>query len=326
MTTRQPGAGLGPITAEAFEELFDACSNWGRWGTDDQRGALNLITPERTRAAMAAVRTGHTISCSLPLATEPGPENPNPVTHLMTRIGRARHDTAVDPVDRGAMSGDYVAMNCHGFANTHVDAFCHMSHRGLLYNGIPVSRVTTRGALAGSIAAARDGIVGRGILLDLPLALGLDWLEPGTAVGVDDLEATLDHHQVRLAEGDILLVRTGRHARTRAGVPLPAALPGTDTRPFAGLHASTGPWLRERGIAVLGCDGISEVVPTPVPGLFPIHLLTLVSMGIHLVDNADFEALAAACADRRQHDFLVCIAPFRLERGTGSPVNPIAIL
>lgn len=308
MTTAQ----VRPITQEDLDRLFEQLKNWGRWGADDQRGALNLITPEKRRRAASLVRDGVTVSAALPLATVPGPDNPTPVTHTMLRAG---------DVEGAAVTADYFAIAPHGMANTHLDALCHIFHNGQMYNGFPGTRVTSAGAMANSIEAAQDGVVSRGVLLDIAHAKGVPWLEPGEAIYVEDLEAAEKAANVRVEEGDVLLVRTGRHRRREE------VGPWATREGLAGLHGSCLPWLRERGVAVLGCDGVSDVFPSGLEGGMgmPIHVVAIVAMGVHLIDNCQLEDLSRACVERGRWEFLFAMAPLKLLRGTASPVNPLAI-
>jgi kynurenine formamidase len=293
------------------EQIYEQVKAWGRWGPDDERGALNFITAEKRRQAATLVRTGDTVSCALPLATAATPENTSPVWHLMVRAG--------DLPDQDS-AADYFSIASHGLAHTHLDALCHFFHKGYMYGGLPQSRVTSMGTTAFSIEAGKDGIFSRGILLDVPRALGRDFLEPGEAIFPDDLDRAEQLAGVRVEEGDILLVRTGRHGRARARGPW------NGREALAGLHTSCLPWLAERHIALLGSDGVHDVVPSGVEGLRrPVHVGTLVYMGVHLLDNADFEALAETCARLGRWEFLLTIHPLRLEHGTASPVNPIAV-
>jgi kynurenine formamidase len=302
------------LSEDEFQALFDRCSNWGRWGPDDERGTLNLITPEHRRRAAGLVREGHTVSCAWPLNTQADVDNISPATHLMLRAG----DVVESWPTRS--TADYLALAPHGLTHSHLDALCHLSWRGKMYNGRPMSLVTSMGALANSITIGQDGIVGRGVLLDLPLAQGVDWLEPGTAILPDELIAAESAANLRVEPGDILLVRTGRHRRREVEGPW-------DSRAsIAGLRWDCAPWLREREVALLGFDGISDVFPHGVEGVgLPIHTLTLVAMGMQLLDNQNLEDVARACADRRRWEFLLVIAPLRIERGTASATNPIAV-
>ena len=303
-----------PISRAELDSLFERVSNWGRWGPDDQRGALNLITDATRKAAADLVSEGVTISCSLPLNTQGGAENPNPVTHTMIRAG---------DVETATSSADYFAIASHGIAHTHLDALCHIFYKGRMYNDRPVSEVTSTGALRNSIEAGQDGIVGRGVLFDLPRLLNKDWLEPGEAVYAADLDEAEKASGAPLQEGDILLLRTGRHKRREAMGP---GTFGNVAGGLAGLHATSLPWLHERGVALLGCDGISDVTPSGLEGGgLPVHSVIIPAMGVHLLDNAQFDDLAIACAERGRWQFLMTIAPLRLLRGTASPVNPIAM-
>ena len=302
------------LNAAGFQELFDRCSNWGRWGADDQRGTLNLIGAEQTRQAATLVREGRTVSCSLPLNTVYDIENRNPATHLMVRAG--------DMVERqpGSSMADYLALAPHGQAHSHLDALCHFAYQGKTYNNRPVRMVTSIGAEVNDITIGENGIVTRGVLFDLPLVKGVNWLEPGTPITLDDLAAVEMYQGVRVQQGDILLVRTGRHRRRAVHGPWNAS------ECLAGLHYTCAPWLKERGVALLGCDGVSDYRPHDVEGIRnPIHTLTLVAMGMQLLDNQNLEQLAEACVARKRWEFLLMVAPLRLERGTASAVNPIAV-
>jgi kynurenine formamidase len=303
---------------EYLERVFEETKNWGRWGADDERGALNWITPARRAAAAARVRDGFVVSCALELATLAGPGNPNPAQHMMIAAGDAR-DAAMHGVET---SLDYVGVACHGMSVSHIDALCHVFVEGRMYNGFDASEVKSIGAMRNSIMAARDGLVGRGVLLDIPRLRGVEWLELGDAISPDELAAAERAQGVEVGEGDILLVATGRDAR-RAHFG-----PWSPDEGLAGLHPTCIPWLHARRIAVLGSDGVSDPLPTnETPGWpIPIHQCCLVAMGVHLLDNLELGRLAAACAERRRYEFLFSVGPLRIEGGTGSPVNPLAIL
>ena len=192
-----------------------------------------------------------------------------------------------------------------------------------MYNGFPASSVKSTGATLGSIMAAKDGVVGRGVLLDIPKIAGVPYLEPGTAVTVDDLEAAEADHGVTVGEGDILLVGTGRDARRAEHGPWHPFTVG-----MAGLHPECLPWLHDRGVSVLGSDGVSDVLPGPHPEGWPmpIHQCVIVAMGVHLLDNLRLDQLSAACDRHSQYSFLFTVAPLLVVGGTGSPANPIALL
>jgi kynurenine formamidase len=315
---------VGAISREArtisrteFDRLFEEVKNWGRWGAEDQRGTLNLISPAKALAASKLVAEGITVSAGRHLATEAGPYNPVPVAHHMIRAG--------DLANREGYGGslDYFAMAPHGRMDTHLDALCHIFYRAEMYNGFPAAKVTSAGATVNSIETSKDGIVSRGVLLDIPQVRGLPFLEPGDAIYQEDLEAAEAAEGLKVEEGDILLIYTGRWPRVeeKGGWN-----PGEG---LAGLHATCMPWLRERGIALLGCDGISDVIPSGLEGSGlngrPVHILAIPAMGLGLIDNCDLEELASACSERNRWAFCLAIAPLKLRRGTASPLNPIAV-
>ncbi len=306
------------LTEEQVREFFTTLSNWGKWGPNDQLGALNYITPEKRRRAGAEVREGYSVTLSLPLATRPSLDNPTPVTHLMVQTG-ARGETG-GMVD-APYSADYFAIAPHGLANTHLDALCHVFNQGKMYNGYPASDVNSQGARNGAIDALKDGVVSRGVLIDAPRVLGREWLEPGEEISPADLEAAEKAGNFRVEEGDILFVRTGRHVRQKTKGPWNSFKEG-----LAGLGATCLPWLHERKVALLGCDGVSDVIPSGFPKVtMPIHTVTIVTMGVHLIDNCNLDDVAATCTARSRWTFLCTIAPLILIRGTASPVNPLAI-
>src|SRR5262245_11065356 len=297
-----------PLSAEQVLAFHTTLSNWGRFGPRDQLGTLNLITPEKRVAAAHLVRSGRTVSAARALPTEPSIENPNPVAHFMT--GTASEGWA----------GDYFAIAPHGFATSHIDALCHIFYEGKIYNGYPIEKVTGHGALELAIHELRDGIVSRGVLLDIPRARGVQYLEAGEPIFPDDLERAERDAGLRVEPGDVLLVRTGRRALREARGPWDAR------QSAAGLDASCLPWLRARDIAALGCDGVSDVLPSRIDGVpLPIHTVAIVVLGLHLIDNLELEPLAEACASERRWEFLLTIAPLVLMRGTASPINPIAV-
>lgn len=309
-----------PVTPEWLATAFEQTKNWGRWGADDQRGALNFITPERRRMAAALVRDGTTISCARDLAVETSPENPRPAHHHMLVAG----DVAGASSMRTGMggTGDYIGVAFHGMATSHIDALCHIVVEGRLFNGFDAAEVRSTGAMKDSIEVARDGIVSRGVLLDLPRLRGVPWLEPGETIGPDELSRAEAAAELEIGEGDILLVSTGRDARRAEHGPWDPYSTG-----LAGLSPRCIPWLDERNIAVLGCDGVSDRLPASnIEGWpLPIHQCCLVGMGVHLLDNLALAELAGACAARGRWEFFFVVAPLRIPGGTGSPVNPIAM-
>jgi kynurenine formamidase len=209
----------------------------------------------------------------------------------------------------------------HGYTITHVDTPAHYFWKGKLYNNRSCNLVTSReGAQVESVDLLKDGVVSRGVLLDIAALRGR-WLESGEGVMPEDLDAAEKAAGVRVEAGDILLVRTGYYGRRRkegARHPLKDGSPA--------LHVASMPWLRERGVAMLGTDTHNDISPLPYPGMGnAVHVVGLVAMGLWLIDNANLEELAAACTPRKRWEFMLAIAPLVLKNTTGSPVNPIAI-
>ncbi|MFG2991226.1 cyclase family protein [Streptomyces sp. NPDC048257] len=302
------------LTEDEFGVLYRHLRAGAAWAAGG-RGALTALTPARVLAATREVRTGRTVTLAAPVETLPGPDNPEPAKHRMS--GQLREDGS------GGLhfARDSFAMNVHGDADSHLDALCHVIYDGTLHGGLAASSVTTDGATALSVEAAHDGIVGRGVLLDIPRLRGVPWLEPGDHVTAADLTAAETAEHLRVGEGDLLFVRVGhRRRRTELG-PWHAALDR------AGLHPSALEFLADRRVAVLGGDGNNDTAPSSTEGVdFPVHVLAIHAMGLHLLDYLQFEDLAPVCEAEGRWSFLCVIAPLRLPDATGSPVNPIAVL
>jgi len=302
---------------------FQTLSNWGRWGADDERGTLNLITPSKRLQAAALVREGLVISCARTIGYEPAVDNVVPARHFMLSSGEG--EPAVEVGRVGAT--DAFLLQPHGIAMTHLDAPSHSHVRSdpaqpwTLYNGKPANRVTTtQGATVGSIELAGGGIVSRGVLLDIPRARGVPWLDGGDPVFPQDLDAAESAQSVRVEPGDILFVRTGFPRRRAELGPRPPA------EGMSALQAACLPWLRERDVAVLGADTGNDVSPAQYPSIgLPVHGVGMGAIGLWILDNPDYEDLAATCERLGRWEFQAVIAPLKLSNATGSPVNPLAI-
>ena len=310
-----------PVTFDEFNKIFEAVRNWGRWGPDDELGTLNYMTRDTVRAAAGLVRSGRRATMAIPMSTIAGPDNPSPVTHHVVQ----GHD--IDIGSSGVtFATDYVGLAFHGDCHTHMDALCHIAYKGLVYNGRPAQEVmTSRGATALDVTSYSDGLVGRGVLLDVPRFRGVAWLEPGEAVTRKELEDIEQAEGVRLGEGDILVLRTGHHRRRlELGAWRNDYPPAGEGK--AGLHVDTIGWMHERRVAAFLPDGDGETVPSNVEGvLYPIHALQVTAMGMLAADSLQLEDLARACEDEGRFEFMVVGLPLRLPGGTGSPWNPIAI-
>lgn len=303
-------AGTEESTAE-FQKLFDAVSNWGRWGEDDALGTLNLIDPAVVRRAVGLVESGEQVSCGRTVGFRRSPVAKDFVLHFMTVSG-------ADVPDEGeGAASDWVGLGLHGVSFTHVDGHSHGFWNGQMYNGRKKDLVTTdRGALAGGVEPMFNGVTTRGILVDGPDLLGVPFVAPGTALEPRDLENWFNRVGILPEPGDMLFVRTGYGED---------AYP-SDEIPSAGLSARCMPLLREADISVLVSDGISDVQPSGYKGIVtPVHKLGLAAMGLWLVDIAALKDLSEKCGMTGRYQFLAMLAPIPIRRATGSLVNPIAV-
>jgi kynurenine formamidase len=301
------------LSRDEFAELFQRLK---RTAAGERRGALEHLTPGRVMAAIREVRIGRNVSLARPIETEPAADDPEPARHDMTGALADHH------LERGLdFAMDRFAMNVHGNAYSHIDALCHVVFDSKLYGDVPVDVLTPTGATSLSIDLIKDGIVGRGVLLDVPRLRGQPWLEPGDSVTTEDLRAAEEAQHLHVEPGDLLFVRVGHSARrTKLG-----AWDAAHAR--AGLHPTALEFVAERKIAVLGSDGNNDTAPAEAVGVdFPVHVLALNALGVHLLDYLQFEDLADVCQQQDRWTFLAVIAPLRLPTATGSPVNPIAIL
>ena len=309
-----------PSEAQVLEWM-ESLSNWGRWGDDDQLGCLNLITTEKRKQAAGLVRDGSTVSCARPITTQIQPDTTFQVQRYMVDSGEGR-DT--DPPERRLVrrgASEFIGMVFHGQTITHIDALSHYSWQGRLYNGKPASMITSReGAQTHAIEVAHEGIVSRGVLLDIPRTRGVDWLDPDQPVMPEDLEAAEQAEGVRVQEGDILLVRTGNYRMRLETGRVP------NTQPMTACQVACTPWFKERGVAMLGTDTSNDIRPSHYATVTaPLHTVSLVTLGMWLIDNANLEQLAEACQQRNRYEFMLALGPLRLENVTGCPVNPIAV-
>jgi kynurenine formamidase len=293
-----------------FDRVLKEISNGGRGGASDQLGALNLITPAKRLEAVKLVKLGVSVSMARTPETQRAPDNPNPFEHTMLAYGKG---------SKGMFAADHYSVIYHGFAHTHMDSLCHFFYNDKVYNGYSRDVVTKEGALKLGIQNLKDGVLSRGILMDIPRLKGKKYLEPGEAIYPEDLDAWEKQAGFKVSSGDVLLIRTGRWTRRAEK----GAWPVSDGMP--GLHGSCGKWLKERDIAILGSDGASDVMPSQVPGVNqPIHLFALHALGVHILDNCDFEAVAEKAAELGRWEFMLTASPIPVQGGTGSPLNPIA--
>lgn len=299
------------VTGEAeLASFIHHRRNWGRWGKDDQVGAVNLITPEKRLAAASLVRSGRTVSLSRPFPKTPAPNNPNPAQHWMRALSLANGSG-------GAV--DYYAVSYHGYATTHIDALCHVWDKDGMWNGRGGEEITTTGTRWGGIENWSNGIVTRGVLLDVPKHRGEPFVTLEKPVHGDELARIAENEGVEIQPGDALVVYSGRESYDKASeVPW-----GTQTRPNPGLRGSCLTFLRECDVSVLVWD-MMDAMPRGETLPWSVHS-AIFAFGIGLVDNSLLEPLAQACAEEGRYDFMLVLAPLVVIGGTGSPLNPIAM-
>jgi len=306
------------ISLAEYDTLFEKLKNWNKWGKDDEKGTLNYITPDKIAAAAGLVKTGRTVSMAIPIETAAGPDNPHPAIHYMANT----HDVDIGSKGVG-FATDFLGMQFHGDCHTHMDALCHISYRGQMYNGLPAAKVSVTGADCLDVTAYAHGVVGRGVLIDMPRYRGVKWLEPGEAVMAEEIEKVEKAQGVRLGEGDIMLFRTGQYRRRLTLGPWDV---GYDGGGRAGLDPYSLLLLHERKVAAFLPEGDGETVPSYVEDIqYPIHPLQVAAMGMFVADSLQMEELARVCEEEGRFDCMVVISPLRLPRGTGCPFNPIAV-
>ncbi|MCX5198585.1 cyclase family protein [Streptomyces sp. NBC_00249] len=302
-----------------FHDIAKRVNNWGRWGTEDEIGTLNLITDEVVRTAAAEIRTGRRIPLALPLKEDgvqagmiPGRINP---LHTMVQINQEIFGPGTV-----ACSDDAVTMGLQ--SATHWDALTHVSHSGRIYNGRPASTITAHSRAEFSGIEKAGPIVSRGVLLDVARAKGLDRLPGGHAVTPEDLAEAEEFGRVTVRAGDIALVRTGQIQVYLAGDKHGYGFPSP------GLSVRTPQWFHGRDVAAVANDTLTfEIFPPEIENLWlPVHALDLVEMGMHQGQNWNLEALSTACAEVARYSFLLSAMPEPFVGGTGTPVAPVAIL
>jgi len=313
----------GPVAAQRdhtiaseddFERAMEELSNWGRWGDDDELGASNLITPAKRIAAAQLVREGLTVSLAHDVNQEQAIDASTVLTREVLRV------SPTGASDQYQYDGSY-----HGTIHSHLDSVdCHIMHNGFGYNGVSFEEVEAAGACPrGSIHAQRNGIITRGILFDATLLPGKatpeGWLEPGTAIHYEDLEELERIQGVTVQPGDVILLYTGRWKRREALGAWPTS------EGVAGFHSDVAYFLKERGVSFIGHDMWNDVSPSGVPNIrLPLHILALVSLGVGIFDNLDFEEVAGVAKELGRYEFLFMASPLRIPGGMGSPLNPIA--
>ncbi|MEU9197661.1 cyclase family protein [Streptomyces hundungensis] len=302
-----------------FHDIAKRVNNWGRWGSDDERGTLNHITDATVREAVAEVRSGLRVPLALPLRQDgvqtgviPGRINP---LHTMVQINQELFGPGTV-----ACSDDAVTFGLQ--AATHWDALTHVSHSGRIYNGRPAATVTAHGGAEFSGIDTTGPVLARGVLLDVARAKGVDRLPGGHAVTPEDLDEAEEFAGVTVRAGDIVLVRTGQIQVYLAGDKHAYGYPSP------GLSVRTPEWFHARDVAAVANDTLTfEIFPPEIEDLWlPVHALHLVEMGMLQGQNWNLEALSTACAEAARHAFLLSAMPEPFVGATGTPVAPVAVL
>ncbi len=318
------------VTPALLEEYCERFRNWGKWGPDDEIGTLNYITPAKIVAAAQLVRQGKVISLALPFDSK-GPQTGrfgrvNPI-HQMVATGTdhvAGNQRVLD-FEQGPYGFGYAddTITMYLQTGTQWDGLSHIFRHGKMYNGYDARLVNSAGAARNGIEKLKDKVVTRGVLLDIARLKGLDYLEVGTAIYSEDLDAAATQAGVEIGEGDIVLIRTGemgRRLREGDWGPYPAG-------DAPGLSFTTAPWIAEKRIAGIASDtwGV-EVRPNELAGAFqPLHLVIVVNMGLLVGEIFYLEDLARDCAQDGVYEFLFVAPPLPITGAVGSPLNPLAI-
>jgi kynurenine formamidase len=288
------------VTGEQVDRWMKEANNWGRWGPEDQLGTINLIAPAKRQQAAALAKTGTVVSLA---------HRPQLVPKAKSESAGAHLEIKLNMLDVGFTTEDQ-QIAFHGSTFTHIDGLCHGDYDGKIYNGYSLKEsISEKGCQKLGINNLHGGIVSRGILIDIPRLRGVAALEPGTPVYVEDIEAWEKQAGVRIAAGDVILLHTGRWTTGRT----------------SGFDISVAPWLKARDVALIGSDGTLDV-GGQVPGhTLPLHKYVLVALGMNIIDNADFSALAETAASLKRWEFMFVAGPIATPGGTGSPLNPLAI-
>lgn len=302
------------LSVEEFDALLKKTRRWGEFGKRDEAGAINLITPEKRVSAAKEVRSGRAVNLANPISKTATGDFVVPLAHEIFVF-----PPLAGPDSPEVAAGDVFTINYHGALHSHMDGVSHFGWDGQLYNGFPFTPTDEGFSNVGLEHIAARGIFTRGVLVDLPALYGIDSLKPGTVITVEHLEAWENAMGVKVSSGDVLLIRTGRWvlaAKDEGFNPLAST---------AGLHATVGPWLKERGVAAIGCDAISDVMPGGVESVFnPVHVMANYALGMPIFDHLQLDELAEVAREEGRYSFLFTASPLHIQGATGSPLTPFA--
>jgi kynurenine formamidase len=310
--------------ADIVRDTGKRLRNWGKWGDDDERGTLNYVTPDAIVKAARLVKRGAVFSLAIPFDAE-GPQGAksrrfNPI-HQMTLTGPDFTTGAITRPGGVGFTDDLVVMPLQ--CATQWDALSHCFLDGRLYNGYDANTVSSAGARKNGIEKVARGIAARGVLVDLPRAMGVKWLEPGYAITTNDLEAALAAEGVDAATGDVLIVRTGMITMCRAQ----GAWGDYAGGPAPGLSFHTAAWVHARELAAVATDTWGmEVQPSEIHDTYqPLHQVFIPNMGLTIGEIFALDELAEDCARDGVYEFFFVAPPLPITGAVGSPINPLAM-
>ena len=311
------------LAQSEFEKIFEEVKNWGRWGQKDQLGTVNFISDRQVADAAALVKLGLTVSLANDLNKVEDINNTNFSPLPLPKLaGPFVQKTFSFPTAHNDVTGalDRFEIFHHGFAHSHLDGLAHFSWKGKIYNGFHFEIVKDQLTQLGIEQIGEKGLISRGILVDFPRFKNVNYLQPGQLITIDDFLLWEKRTGLKLKKGDILLIRTGRWK----------AVEDLDEWQFstlaAGIHPTVAKLLHEREIAVIGCDGVSDRNPSSVDGISdPFHILSLVAMGMPILDNLNLEEVSEIADRTKRYSFMFTGAPLRAKGASGSPMNPIAV-
>ena len=284
-------------------------NNWGRWGQDDQRGMLNLLTSEVVLRALSIPKKGKVYNLAVPLEAK-GPQFPE--FHRTWRITHYENDPSPEGL---GIADDVVIMESH--SGTHIGALGHAWHDGVMYNGKKWDEAVDSRGIRWAAVHNIGWIISRGVMLDVATYKGVEHLDRGEVVTPELLDATASAHGVEVGPGHVLLIRTGWYPVFYKDRQLwDSGEPGPD--------GSIGPWLKDKGIVAIGADtaGVEAMKLPRAKVVLPVHLLALCDLGIHLIEHVDLEELA----QDKVYEFLFIGAPLRLMNATGASMTPLAVV
>ena len=304
---------------EKFDNLSKEISNWGRWGKNDQLGTLNNISESNIINAKKLVIEGRTISLSRNMSKETNPFNHAPIKHKPFIFPADAFGADPKLAQEGA--GDVFEIEYHGYSHTHIDAINHFGRNGKMYNGYPFEiNSNNEFENLGVDEIGKSGVISRGILIDLPVFFGVDYVEAGTVIRIEDIKNWEKRNNIQIGKGDILLLRTGRWEQLRQKGYWEI------TKKSTGFHYSVASFLKERDVAAIGCDGVSDVYPSGIKSKKDaLHELVLVDLGMPIFDNMDLDELSTYLDELGRKTFMFVANPLKIKGATGAPINPVAI-